>query len=86
MIEKFKNEARNHAQLLHQNIVTVYGFVEFDNQFAIVMEYVEGESLDQVIVKNKRLHIFDVVYIVGQLLEGIGFAHSKGYIHSDIKP
>lgn len=45
MIERFKSEARNHAQLIHQNIVTVYGFIEFDSQFGIVMEYVDGESL-----------------------------------------
>jgi len=86
VIERFRIEAQNHAQLLHQNIVTVYGFLEFSNQFAIVMEYVEGESLEKVILRNKHLHIYDVVYIARQLLEGISYAHSKGFIHRDIKP
>ncbi len=86
MIERFKIEAQNHAQLVHQNIVTVYGFVEFDNMLGIVMEYVDGESLEKVIFKNHHLHIFDVLFITNQLLEGIGYAHSRGYIHRDIKP
>ncbi len=86
MIERFKIEAQNHAQLIHQNIVTVYGFVEFDNMLGIVMEYIDGESLEKVIFKNHHLHIFDVLFITNQLLEGIGYAHSRGYIHRDIKP
>ena len=86
IIQRFKTEAQNHAQLQHQNIVTVYGFIEFENQFAIVMEYVEGESLEELINRNKQLHLSDVIYISRQLLEGINYAHAKGYIHRDIKP
>ena len=86
MTERFKIEAQNHAQLIHQNIVTVYGFVEFDNLLGIVMEFVDGESLEKVIFKNHHLHIFDVLFITNQLLDGISYAHSRGYIHRDIKP
>ncbi len=85
-IERFKREAKNHAQLLHPNIVTVYGFIEYHGLLGIVMEYVEGESLEKVIFRNSRLHIYDVVYIIRQVLVGIGYAHSKGFVHRDIKP
>ena len=75
-IERFKREAKNHAQLLHPNIVTVYGFIEYQGLLGIVMEYVDGESLEKVIFRNNRLHVYDVVYIIKQVLQGIGYAHS----------
>lgn len=85
-IERFKREAKNHAQLSHPNIVTVYGFIEYEDLLGIVMEYVDGESLERVLFKHTRLHVYDVVYILRQVLEGIGYAHSKGFVHRDIKP
>lgn len=86
LIERFKVEAKNQAKLSHPNIVTVYGFIEYKNLLGIVMEYVEGESLDKIVYKNKRLNLNDSVYILKQVLSGIGYAHSRGFIHRDIKP
>lgn len=86
LIERFKIEAKNQAKLSHPNIVTVYGFIEYKNLLGIVMEYVEGESLDKIVYKNKRLNLGDSVYILKQVLSGIGYAHSRGFIHRDIKP
>jgi len=86
LIERFKREAKHQAQLSHPNVVAVYGFIDYMNLLGIVMEYVEGESLDKLIERKKRLHLYDAVYILRQILLGIGYAHSKGFVHRDIKP
>lgn len=85
-IERFKREAKNQAQLTHPNIVTVYGFLEYENLLGIVMECAEGDSVDKLIYKYKRLHINDAVYIIKQTLVGMSYAHAKGFVHRDIKP
>lgn len=85
-IERFKREAKNQAKLSHPNIVTVYGFIEYSDLLGIVMEYVEGESLEKVIQRQNRFNLYDVLYILKQLLLGLGYAHSKGFVHRDIKP
>ncbi|MEG8947464.1 protein kinase domain-containing protein [Rosettibacter firmus] len=85
-VERFKREAKNQAKLSHPNIVTVYGFIEYDELLGIVMEYVEGESLEKVLQRQGRFNIYDVIYILKQILLGLGYAHSKGFVHRDIKP
>lgn len=85
-VERFKREAKNQAKLSHPNIVTVYGFIEYADLLGIVMEYVEGESLEKVIQRQGRFNLYDVMYILKQVLLGLGYAHSKGFVHRDIKP
>ena len=85
-IARFEREAKNQAKLSHPNIVAVYGFIEYSNFLGIVMEYVEGESLEHIIDRVKSLHPWDAIYILKQVLIAIGYAHSKGFIHRDIKP
>ncbi len=85
-VERFKREAKNQAKLTHPNIVAVYGFIEYSNLLGIVMEYVEGESLEKVIDRQGRFNLHDVIYILKHLLQGIGYAHQRGFIHRDIKP
>lgn len=85
-VERFKREAKNQAKLSHPNIVTVYGFIEYGDLLGIAMEYVEGESLEKVIQRQGRFNLYDVIYILKQILLGLGYAHSKGFVHRDIKP
>jgi serine/threonine protein kinase len=86
VIERFRREARNHAKLNHPNIVSVYGFVEEKDLMGIAMEYVEGETLEQVLQIEGRLETNHALDIISQALEGISYAHEQGFIHRDLKP
>jgi serine/threonine-protein kinase len=85
-IERFKREARNQAKLNHPNIVPVYGFAEDKGLLGIVMEYVPGITLEQMIERKGKLEVLEAIDILKQVLSGIGYAHSKGFIHRDLKP
>ncbi len=82
----FMREAKAMARLNHPNIVTIHNFeIEGDRHF-IVMEFVEGSSLDEELEARGPLSIHDTVKIALQMIDGFGYAHEKGIIHRDIKP
>ncbi len=85
-IERFKREAKNQAKLSHTNIVQVYGFVEEGNLLGIVMEFVEGETIEKMINRKGVLPLKDALSYLKDILNGVGFAHKNGFIHRDIKP
>ncbi len=85
-LERFKKEARILAQLLHPNIAVIYNFIEQDNNYYMVMEYVEGENFDSLLRRNKVLSYEIVVPLFVQALEGLQHAHKKNIFHRDIKP
>jgi serine/threonine-protein kinase len=85
-VERFKREAINQANLNHQNIITVYGIVQDRENLGIVMEYVQGKTVEALINEYRKLSLIDSLFILRQTLAGISFAHNKGYIHRDIKP
>lgn len=85
MVARFYSEAKIQAKLNHPNIVTVYDFFEFEDNHYIIMEFVEGESVSNII---NHQGAFDVDYgtkIILQILEGMSYAHKKNVIHKDIK-
>ncbi len=86
LVERFKQEARLQASLIHPNIVALYTFFIEDNNFYMVMEYAEGETLKEVIKKNRKIEEETAKKIMLQLLEGVGYAHQLGIIHRDLKP
>lgn len=78
-------EAKNLAALQHPNIVTIYDFLEEEGDVLVVMEYVQGRTLE-AIVMSAPLMLEDFLEVALQSLEGLSAAHSIGMLHRDIKP
>lgn len=85
-LERFKKEARILAQLLHPNIAVIYNFIEQGGNHFMVMEYVEGTSLDELLKVYRALPAQFVVPVFIQALEGLQHAHRKNIFHRDVKP
>ena len=86
MLQRFRNEARSAGVLNHPNIVTIYDAGEADGLFYMAMEVIEGETLQQLLSKNRVLPVEQVLSVCRQVGEGLDFAHARGVIHRDIKP
>jgi len=83
---RFIREARACAALRSEHIVQVYDLTEVDQAPAIVMEFVEGKSLKDVILDDGKRNFDAVKKIAVHILRGLALAHEKGIIHRDIKP
>ena len=85
-IRRFKREALSVSNLSHPNIVEVYDVGEEDGNYYIVMEYIEGKTLKQLLQKRGALTLTEVIDIMSQLTDGLSHAHEAYIIHRDIKP
>jgi serine/threonine protein kinase/tetratricopeptide (TPR) repeat protein len=83
---RFKREAQTTARLNHQNIVSVYDIGNVDNHPFLVIEYIEGKSLDDVIKEKSVLSPYDIVRISIAIAEALEYSHKQGILHRDIKP
>lgn len=86
LLRRFEREARATLQLSHDNIVRAYGVGKHEGIPYIVLEYVEGPTLKEVIEQNGYLSPTQATGICCQLLDALQAAHSCGIIHRDIKP
>ena len=85
-VRRFQREALSASSLSHPNIVEVYDVGEDNNQYYIVMEYIEGKQLKDVLRKRGKLTITEVIDIMQQIADGLSVAHDSYIIHRDIKP
>lgn len=85
-VRRFQREALSASSLSHPNIVEIYDVGEDDGNFYIVMEYIEGKTLKQLIKKRGVLSLPETMDIMLQLLDALKSAHDSYIIHRDIKP
>ncbi len=85
-IERFYAEGRAAAQLNHPNIVQAYDVGKAGDYHYFVMEYVEGTTVFDEIVKSKRYSEKDALVLISQVASALQHAHEKGLVHRDVKP
>src|SRR5262245_27021181 len=83
--ERFEREAKHTSHLAHQNIATIFEYGEARRTSFIVMEYLEGRTLDKII-KDHRLGFEEGVRIAVQVASALALVHERGLIHRDLKP
>ena len=83
---RFLDEAKKMVKVKHPNIIQVYDLIDAGDIVAIVMEYVKGQSLKDLISKKGKINQADIEYLFPQLLLSLEHVHKAGFIHRDIKP
>ncbi|MCC5908586.1 MAG: serine/threonine protein kinase [Balneolaceae bacterium] len=85
LLIRFRNEAHVTARLSHPNIATLYSFFSEDDLHCLVMEFVNGKTLEQILSVHKKMPETEVIRVLIQLLEGLEEAHQNEILHRDIK-
>lgn len=82
---RFRNEARVQAAMSHANIATLHELIEVGGTPCIVMEFVEGETLDQLLRRRGSIPVHEALAAASQVVAAVGYLHRRGVIHRDIK-
>src|SRR5690242_17870705 len=86
MLQRFYREAQSTGNLHHRNIVTVYELGDQDGSPYLVMEYLEGHSLDAFIQSSRPLTLLERISFIVEVCDGLAYAHQRSVVHRDIKP
>jgi formylglycine-generating enzyme required for sulfatase activity len=85
-LERFRQEAETLVNFHHPNIVAVHRFFECNGTAYLVMQFVEGQSLDQILTRQRVLAEADVMRFLLPILDGLEEVHRVGFLHRDVKP
>jgi len=85
-VERFRREAKNAASLSHPNIVSIYDRGEAEGTYYIAMEYLDGRTLKELLVRFGTPPVKIAIGYTRQVLSALAFAHKYGLVHRDIKP
>jgi serine/threonine protein kinase len=86
MVQRFRREVWAAARLDHPNIVTAHDADQAGDTHFLVLEYVEGRNLDEILKERKRLDVAEACEFARQTAEGLQYAFERGMVHRDIKP
>lgn len=86
LVDRFRTEAVALARLNHPNIATVYGLLQQDGQYYMVLEYVDGQTLEAILARRGRLPWSEAVSLARDTLAALDHAHGMGVVHRDLKP
>jgi tetratricopeptide (TPR) repeat protein/predicted Ser/Thr protein kinase len=86
ILARFKQELLLSSQVTHRNVIRIYDLGEAQGVKFITMEYLEGETLHQILKQRGKLEVAESVDIMEQVASGLAAAHQQGIIHRDLKP
>ena len=84
--KRFLSEGKSLFKMSHPNIIKVTDLIDQEDQVAIVMEYLDGETLKEYIERKGKLTEDELKGLVGQMLDALAYVHDQGLVHRDIKP
>jgi serine/threonine-protein kinase len=86
LVMRFQKEVQATGKLVHPNIIVIYDTGEDEEAAYIAMEYIEGDTLENLIQKGIRFPMEKIIGIIDQICDGLEYTHRQGIVHRDLKP